>query len=105
DAIIVISFAPYACDAVRLVELAKLRGAVVLAITDNLTSPLAARSDQLFIVPSKSPQYFSSYVATTILIEALVAHLVSQSGEEVVKRIANTEATRDVFSDYWSEKS
>ncbi len=105
DVIVIISFAPYARDAVRLAELARLRGALVLAITDELTSPLAARSDHLFIVPSESPQYFSSYVATTALIEALVAHLVSQSGEEVVNRIANTEATRDVFSDYWSEES
>ncbi|WP_371227988.1 MurR/RpiR family transcriptional regulator [Roseovarius sp. 2305UL8-3] len=103
DVVIVISFAPYARDAVRLAELAVQRGASVIAITDELTSPLAALADDLFVVPSDSPQYFSSYVATTALIEALVANLVSQSGEEVVDRIKNIEATRETFSDYWSE--
>lgn len=101
DAVIVIGFAPYAVDTVRLAKLARQRNATVVAITDDLVSPLAGYADSVFVAPNDSPQYFGSYVATLVLVEALVAYVVSLGGSDLIENIARVEETRDVFNEYW----
>ena len=101
DAVIVIGFAPYARDTVCLAELARKRNASVIAITDELTSPLVGCADNAFVAPNDSPQYFGSYVATVVVMEALVAYVVSLGGSCVLLNIAKIEGTREVFNEYW----
>jgi DNA-binding MurR/RpiR family transcriptional regulator len=105
DALIAIGFSPYAADTVRLAKLARQRKASVIAITDGLTSPLAAQADEVFVAPNDSPQFFGSFVATVALIEALVAYVVNQGGRDLVENIATVEGTREVFKEYWSSKA
>ena len=100
DAAMVIGFAPYAADTVRFAAVARARGAVVIVLTDALTSPLAAEADEAFIVPHESPQFFGSFVATLALIEALIAHVVQRGGAEVADNIAAVEALRKSLGHY-----
>jgi DNA-binding MurR/RpiR family transcriptional regulator len=105
DAVIVIGFAPYAVDTVRLAKLARQRKASVVAITDDLTSPLAGQADDIFVAPNDSPQFFGSFVGTVALIEALIAYMVNQGGKNLVENIAAVEGTREVFREYWPPKT
>ena len=102
DAVIAIGFSPYALGTVRVARLAKERKALVVAITDRESSPLARLASHVFLAPNDSPQFFGSFVATVALIEGLLAYIVNQGGEEIVKNIAATEGIREVFDEYWS---
>ena len=103
DAVLIISFVPYAYGSVQAARLAKSRGAKVVVFTDDIASPLSGSADDIFVLPNESPQYFESYVATVALIEALVAYLVSNGGQDMVRRIEQIEATRETFAEYWSD--
>lgn len=102
DAVIAIGFSPYALGTVQVAKLAKERKATLIAITDNESSPLARLAGHVFLAPNESPQFFGSFVATIALIEGLLAYIVNQGGEDLVKRIAAVEGTREIFEEYWN---
>jgi DNA-binding MurR/RpiR family transcriptional regulator len=102
DAVIAIGFKPYAVSTVRIAKLARERKALLVAITDHVTSPLGHQANHVFVAPNDSPQFFGSFVATVALIEALLAYVVNQGGENLVKNIAAIEGTREIFREYWS---
>lgn len=102
DSIVAIGFSPYALGTVRVAGLARERKTAIVAITDSESSPLAKSANHVFIAPNDSPQFFGSFVATIALIEGLLAYIVNQGGEELVKNIAAIEGTREIFDEYWS---
>jgi DNA-binding MurR/RpiR family transcriptional regulator len=104
DALVAISFQPYAKDTICLARLAAQRGTPVIGITDSRTSPLAACSTTVITVPTGSPQFFDSYVATTALIEALVGFIIVKSGPDAVENIDRVERCRRALGEYWDEE-
>lgn len=102
DAVIAIGFSPYALGTVQVAKLAKERKATLIAITDSESSPLARLAGHVFLAPNDSPQFFGSFVATIALIEGLLAYVVNQGGEDLVKHIAAVEGTREIFDEYWN---
>jgi len=104
DAVVAIGFSPYALGTVQVAGLARERKAAIVAITDSETSPLAKSANHLFVAPNDSPQFFGSFVATIALIEGLLAYVVNQGGEELVRNIAAIEGTREIFNEYWSSE-
>lgn len=102
DAVIAIGFSPYALGTVQVASLARERKAAIIAITDSELSPLAKAASHVFLAPNDSPQFFGSFVATIALIEGLLAYIVNQGGEDLVKNIAAIEGTREIFDEYWS---
>ncbi len=101
DAALVISKAPYAKGAIEAAKHARGTGAKVFGVTDRVTSPLAAHSDINLVVSTDSPQFFSSHVATLVLIESIVGMIVARSGEAARKRIAGIEAASHALGEYW----
>ncbi len=93
DVLLIVTKTPYARRAVLAAEMAKQSGAHVILITDSHACPAIRYADSAFIVPSNSPQFFSSYAATIALMETLVAMVVAQSGTEATKRIGKVEET------------
>ena len=83
--------------------MAQERGATVVGITDSRTTPLAARSDVVLTVPTQSPQFFESYVATTALLEALIGFVVAKSGRDAVESIDRVELCRQDLGEYWDD--
>lgn len=102
DAVIAIGFNPYALGTVQVARLARERKAPIVAITDNEGSPLAQIASHVFLAPNDSPQFFGSFVATIALIEGLLAYIVNQGGEDIVRNIAAVEGTREIFDEYWT---
>ncbi len=80
DAVVVITKAPHATRTVQGAEIAAQKGASLVVLTDSHAFPPLARADYGFVVRSESPQFFSSYAATLVLIETLAGMLVTRAG-------------------------
>ena len=91
-ATIVISFAPYSIEAVRVAEATITRGAQLIAITDSAVSPIALNADQVLLFSHDSPSFFPSLVAASAVAAMLVAHLLALEGKAAVKLIEEAEA-------------
>lgn len=101
DVLLVVTKTPYASRAVRAVGAAKDMGATVILISDSHTCPAIKNATFPFIVPSNSPQFFSSYAATLALMESMIAMLVAQSDEDTSARIQAVEQRNQDLGDFW----
>ncbi len=103
DVLIAIAFPPYGRSTVDAVRFATKRKARIIAITDSPVAPVARKCANVFVTPTASPHYFSSFIATTALIEALVAYVIAQGGDRLVENIAQIERIRGDLKEYWVE--
>ena len=78
DVLIAISVPRYSMDTVALAGAAKERGAHVVAITDQMASPLAGVADTVLLAPAQHLVLSHSYVSIIALLEALLAAVVRQ---------------------------
>lgn len=72
DLVIGIGFPRYAARTVESLNFAQNRGAKVVAVTDSLLSPLAARADYTLIAQSNMASFVDSLVAPLSVINALI---------------------------------
>jgi len=86
-----VSKTPFSNRSIRSAKLAAEAGAAVVVITDSHACPVAAHATHTLIVPCESPQFFTSYVATMVLIETIIGMLVARSGPEAEARILAVE--------------
>ncbi|HEY1610718.1 MAG TPA: MurR/RpiR family transcriptional regulator [Paraburkholderia sp.] len=91
SATIVVSFAPYSVEAVRVAEAARGRGGQLVAITDSAVSPVALNADQVLLFAHDSPSFFPSLVGATALAESLVAQLLALEGVQALAQLEQTE--------------
>ncbi|WP_417210028.1 MurR/RpiR family transcriptional regulator [Antarctobacter sp.] len=103
DVFLVITKTPYARRAVLATRMAREQGATTVVLTDRHACPALMHADIGFCVPSDSPQFFSSYVATLALMETLVAMLVSQSQDDVSEKIRLVEERNERLGDFWAD--
>ncbi len=101
DLAIVISKAPFATRSIEIAKEISNSGARVVGITDKISSPLCIHCDTSFFVSTDSPQFFSSHVATLVLIESLMGTVVARSGEVVGRRIAAVETISHRMGEYF----
>ncbi|MBK5240515.1 MurR/RpiR family transcriptional regulator [Clostridium sp.] len=96
DVVIGIGFPRYAKRTIEALAFAKSRNADVVAITDSLLSPLAARADYTLIAQSNMASFVDSLVAPLSLINALIIAV----GLREKEKISNTFAT---LENIWEE--
>lgn len=72
DCVIGIGFPRYAIRTVETLNFGKSRGADVIAITDGVLSPLAAKADYTLICESNMASFVDSLVAPLSVINALI---------------------------------
>lgn len=87
DVVIVISKAPYAKRAVLATKMAAERGATIILLTDSHTFPAIKHAKHVFMQKVESPQFFSSYAATLVLIETLTGMLLARAGKKAINEI------------------
>ena len=102
DAVIVIAHAPYTERSIRASRLASRAGAFVVAITDDLSSPVAILADSVFVLSTESPQFFPSYVSTLVFLEAFTGMLVRRGGAGIADHIASVEEINRSLAEYWT---
>lgn len=91
DAVVVISFAPYSREIVRVAEAARKSGCKVVALSDSVVAPIALEADCTLVFSVDSPSFFPSVTAGMALVEALVQQLLAQKGKGAIKALEQAE--------------
>ena len=105
DACIVGSIKPYSNRSIETTKHVTDSGIPVIAITDNILSPLAALARINFFVGTESPQFFPSHVSMLVVLETLVDMVIRKGGTEAQKHIAAVERQNHILNEYWQEES
>jgi DNA-binding MurR/RpiR family transcriptional regulator len=71
DAMLAVSFAPYAPETLLAAQVARTRGARLVVLTDSRMSPLAAEADVVLLVQESSSFGFRSLTNTMVLAQGL----------------------------------
>lgn len=101
DCLLIISMEPFAAVSMRAAELASERGAHIAVVTDSLSCPALRHAAVPMIVATDSPQFFSSYTSTLVLLEALAGMLVARAGPAAETRIDEVESNNRRLGEYW----
>jgi len=81
DAVLAISFTPYASETVGLTQSARARGAQIVSITDSAFSPIAPIADLWLEVVEANFEGFRSMAATMALAMSLSVAVAQKRGE------------------------
>lgn len=101
DVVFALSKTPYARRTIAALKVARKAGATTIVITDSGTSPALQFSDHGFVTSTESPQFFSSYVATMVLMEAIISMLLARAGPEAEEMIRAAEIQIDGLGENW----
>jgi len=97
DVVIGLSFARYTKNTVEAVSFAKDRGSTVIAITDNMLSPLVPYANITLCARSDMPSFIDSFVAPLSLINALITAVGRKKRTEIEKHLEELEAVWERF--------
>ena len=103
DVLIALSFKPFRSDVVSTVNLAQEQGVTVIGISDSPASPLVAGNEHGFVVQTDSPQFFTSTIAASALLETLMAFVVADASADVIDNIGRFHDRRVELGIYLEE--
>lgn len=78
DVMLAISFSPYGKETLQAVEVAKAKGAKIIAITDSFLSPLSQNATVSLVVTESSVFGFRSLTNTMVIAQSLFVALAYQ---------------------------
>lgn len=87
DVVVIVGFAPYSNESLRVVQAARQAGAHVIALCDSIVSPIAHEADCILLFPTESTSFFPSSAAAVALVEILVERLLAKAGKHAVEGI------------------
>ncbi len=102
DVIFMITKSPNSQRSMAAAKFAQANGNKIILITDTHKCPAIPYVDHFIVVPADSPQFFSSYVATTVVLETIIGMLINRVGDAAHTRIASIEDTNRQIGEYWS---
>ncbi|MCF0148629.1 MAG: MurR/RpiR family transcriptional regulator [Clostridium sp.] len=97
DLVIGIGFPRYASRTIDALAFAQDRGANVVAITDSLLSPLAAKADYSLIAQSNMASFVDSLVAPLSVINALIIAVGMREKQSITTTFNNLE---EIWKEY-----
>lgn len=103
DALLIVTKPPFAVSVIKAARLARALGVFVVVITDTHTCPALESASASFVVSTDSPHFYSSYVSTMFLLEAIVGMVVGRAGVAAQDRIAEVELHNRQLAEVWSE--
>lgn len=103
DVVLIVTKSPYTRRAVLAAEMVQAAGVQVIVVTDSHACPANKYAHYSFIVPSDSPQFFSSYAATIVLLETMIAMLVARSDAATSQKIRDIEARNSSLGEFWAD--
>ncbi len=104
DVVLAVSKYPYARSTIEGARIARSKGAFVVGITDSIEAPILQYADQGLLVSTESPQFFTSHVATLVLLESLIAMVLRRTGHDAQRRIESVGETNQSLGVYWPAK-
>ncbi|KPL53262.1 hypothetical protein ABB55_14445 [Prosthecomicrobium hirschii] len=103
DCALVITYEPYAKDAVNAANLAREAGAKIIAITDSPVSPVAPAATHVLVTPRLDVSFYQSSIPTIAVLEALIYFIVARSGSDAVERVSREFGRLALQGAYWDE--
>lgn len=103
DALFVLVKTPYAARSINALRAARDKGVATIVVTDSHAAPALRFADHAFVVPTVSPNFFSSYAATLVLFETIVTLLLTKAGPGAEDRILAMEDQVRRLGENWSE--
>ncbi|MEK6264891.1 MAG: MurR/RpiR family transcriptional regulator [Clostridium sp.] len=100
DVVIGIGFPRYAKRTIEALAFAKSRNSEVVAITDSLLSPLAARADYTLIAQSNMASFVDSLVAPLSVINALIIAVGLREKEKISNTFTTLEGIWEEYQVY-----
>lgn len=100
DAIVLLGISPYAKRSLEAAEYARARGATIITLTDQRSSPMNDLAHFTLFAPAKSPHYYPSLISLLMLIEAVLAAVVANSDAATIERIRFFETVRKESGGY-----
>ena len=100
DVVIGIGFPRYATRTIEALAFAKSRNADVVAITDSLLSPLAAKADYTLIAQSNMASFVDSLVAPLSVINALIIAVGLREKEKISRTFSTLESIWEEYQVY-----
>jgi DNA-binding MurR/RpiR family transcriptional regulator len=91
DAVVIIGFAPYSQESMRVAQAASLAGSRIVAICDSVVAPIALDADCVLVFPTETPSFFPSGAAAVALVEILIEQLLAKAGPQAIDGIARAE--------------
>jgi len=95
DVLIAISLSPYTNATISACRFVRQQKVDIIAITDNLSSPLASETENFLITPIQRDYFFTPNTASVICIEIILSEVVKRLGNQAVKRLSHTEYILD----------
>ncbi|MBC2581354.1 MurR/RpiR family transcriptional regulator [Clostridium sp. DJ247] len=100
DLVIGIGFPRYAARTIEALAFSQSRNAKVVAITDSLLSPLAARADYTLIAQSNMASFVDSLVAPLSVINALIIAVGLREKEKISSTFTDLEHIWEEYQVY-----
>ena len=100
DVVIGVSFPRYSKRTVKAMEFAHDQGASVVAITDSVTSPLAAIADHALLAKSDMASFVDSLVAPLSMVNALIVAVSRRKNSDLAQIFGELERIWDEYDVY-----
>ena len=100
DVLLAMTFKPYRTEVIETVKMAKSQAATVIAISDSPASPIITGSEYGFVVQTDTPQFFTSTVAVSVLLETLMAFVIADASPDVIANIERFHQRRHTLGIY-----
>ncbi|RMD50254.1 MAG: MurR/RpiR family transcriptional regulator [Alphaproteobacteria bacterium] len=81
DVAVLISYAHYSAEVIRAGDIARDRGAAIIAVTDSRNAPFARGAAEVVLLPMEGPSVLPSLAAGMHLIELILAEMCARSPE------------------------
>lgn len=91
DAVVLIGFAPYSREGLRVAEAARERGCRLVALCDSKLAPLARDAEVTLLFSTETAGFFPSSAAALALVEALASQLLSKAGRHAIEALGAAE--------------
>ena len=91
DAIVIIGFAPYSQEGMRVAQAAQERGCRIIAICDSKVAPVARHAEVTLLFSTETPGFFPSSAAAMVLVELLASQLLGRAGRQAVEALGQAE--------------
>ncbi|MYL21982.1 SIS domain-containing protein [Halobacillus litoralis] len=101
DVVIGISFPRYSKSTVDILAYAYETGVETAALTDTLSSPLAAYADTVLTAKSRMHSYIDTFTAPLSVIQALLVQVGKEKEEETEKRLEHLESIWEKFDVFY----
>jgi len=104
DVIVLIAFAPYSQEVVRVYETARKTGCKILSICDSPVAPIALEADCNLLFSTEMPSFFPSCTASVALVELLVEQVLARTGRRALSGLEHAETQLEQIGAYWSKQ-